>query len=876
MSIEDEEKTAFITDEGTFCYTKMPFGLKNVGATYQIFMNTLFMEQRGRNLEVYVDDIVIKSMIEMAMIDDIAETLRTMQDVNMKLNPGKCSFGVEEGRFLGVVVTKGGIKANPEKTQAVAEMRSPRSLKDIQQLNVRLIALNRFLSKVADRTLPFMKVLKDCLQTDRFKWTPEAEAAFQEMKTYICKLPTLATSVPGELLLLYLSASKTTISAVMMVEREGKQIPIYFISRTLKGLEERYLPLEKLALALVFASQRLRRYFQGHKITLMTDQPLQKVLRRPELAGRLAKWTAELGEHSLEFKPRTTMKGQILADFLAEVPEDEERELLKWEALEREEREKEDEAVWKLLTDGASSEEGSGAGITLISPEGIELTYAIRLDFENTNNTAEYEALLVGMRLAQKMKARHVETSTGSQLVFKQYQGEYEAKDNTMAQYVAKVKETAKAFKTFKLEYIPRGRNRKSDVLSKLASVAFDHLAREVKVEVLTSPSLSTKEVTAIENVQETWMTPIIKFLRDGTLPEGDWAARKVRVRALQYELVDEELYRRSYLGPSLKCVDMKEAEYVIREMHEGICGMHSGPRTIVTRAMNAGFYWPRMYETASEEIKRCDNCQVHAPMTHRHKHPMIPVSTSWPFQKWDIDIIRPFPEGPGGVKYGVPKELVSDNGVQFAGRPFKPWCEQMHIQQVFTSVTHAQSNGLVERANQSVIKGIKGRLGKKQKGWLEELPFVLWAYRTTPKSCNGETPFSLTYGTEAVIPAEIGSPTARMRLREEENEQDLRMNFHLLEERREIAAIREAKYKRHLESYYNARMKKLNLVPGDLVLRANEASLQESTGKLGPNWEGPYRVIWANGKGSCKLETLEGKEVPRTWNLMQLRKYHM
>ncbi|XP_022031141.1 uncharacterized protein LOC110932090 [Helianthus annuus] len=606
MSIEDEEKTAFIIDEGTFCYTKMPFGLKNAGATYQWFMNTLFREQRGRNLEVYVDDIVIKSLTEVAMIDDIAETLNTMQDVNMKLNPGKCCFGVEEGNFLGVVVTKGGIKANPEKTQAVAEMRSPRSLKDIQQLNGRLIALNRFLSKVADKTLPFMKVLKDCLQTSKFNWTTEAKAAFQEMKTYICKLPTLATPMPGDPLLLYLSASKTTISAVMMVEREGKQIHIYFISRTLKGPEERYMPLEKLALALVFASRRLRRYFQGHKVTLVTDQPLQKVLRKPELSGRLAKWAVELGEHSLEFKHGTAMKGQILADFLAEVPEDEERELLKWEALEEEERKREDEAVWKLFTDGASSEEGSGAGITLVGPEGVGLTYAIRLDFENTNNTAEYEALLVGMRLAQKMKAKHVEASTDSQLVVKQYQGEYEAKDSTMAQYVAKVKEAAKAFRTFKLEYIPRGRNRKSDALSKLASVAFDHLAKEVKVEVLTSSSLNTAEVATVEGPQETWMTPIIKFLRDGTLPEGEWAARKIRVRALQYELIEGELYRRSYLGLSLKCVDMEEAEYVIREMHEGICGMHSGPRTVVRRAMNAGFYWPRMYETTSEEIKKC------------------------------------------------------------------------------------------------------------------------------------------------------------------------------------------------------------------------------------------------------------------------------
>ncbi|XP_022000046.1 uncharacterized protein LOC110897588 [Helianthus annuus] len=407
------------------------------------------------------------------------------------------------------------------------------------------------------------------------------------------------------------------------------------------------------------------------------------------------------------------MKGQILAAFLAEVPKDEENELLKWEALEKEEKEKEDEAVWRLLTDGASSEEGSGAWITSISPEGVKLTYAIRLDFENTNNTAEYEALLAGLRLAKKVKVKHVEANTDSQLVVKRFHGEYEAKDSTMAQYVGRVKEMTKAFKTFKLEYIPRGRNRKSDALSKLASVAFDHLAREVKVEVLTSPSIITEEVATIENTQETWMTPIVKFLKDGVLPEGDWAARKIRVKALQYELIDGELYRMSYLGPSLKCVDNEEARYVVREIHEGICGMHFGPRTVVAKAMNVGFYWPIMYETALEEIKKCDNCQVHAPMTHRHKHPMIPVSTSWPLQKWAIDIIGPFPEGPGGVKYvvvaidyftkwvearplakitgeqmkrfvldniicryGLPMELVSDNGVQFAGKPFKPWCE--------------------------------------------------------------------------------------------------------------------------------------------------------------------------------------------------------
>ncbi|XP_035840299.1 uncharacterized protein LOC110914013 [Helianthus annuus] len=620
-------------------------------------------------------------------------------------------------------------------------MRSPRSIKDIQQLNGRLIALNRFLSKVADRTLPFMKVLKECLQTNKFKWTPEAEAAFREMKDYICRLSTLATPVPGEELLLYVSASKTTISAVMMMmmmEREEKQIPIYFISRTLKDPEEHYMPLEKLTLALVFASRRLRRYFQAHKITLLTDQPLQKVLRRPELSGQLAKWAIELGEHSLEYKARTATKGQILADFLAEVPKEEEKELLKWKNLEEEEKKKDDEAVWKLFTDGASSEDASGAGITLITPEVIKLTYAIRLDFENTNNTTEYEALLAGLRLTKKMRAIHVEANTDSQLIVKQYHGEYEAKDNSIAQYVDRVKKLADTFNTFKLEYIPRGRNRKSDALSKLAFVAFDHLAREVKVEVLTSPSIVTDgdlwhsgnlddtnsevpqgrdaargrlggpqgacALSIIENpvsIKNIECSIINKDFEEGWCLDhpqenlkkvtivGSDPARLVAADQLNrightvavFERADQIRGLMMYGVPNLKLdkIDVVQRRVdmmaVAPSIPVGLYGhgcdikvpargkaLVSTDLSIAVRegtyartvAMNARFYWPRLYETASKEIKKCDNCQVHAPMTHRHKHPIIPVSTSWPLQKWAMDIIGPFPEGTGGVKYVV------------------------------------------------------------------------------------------------------------------------------------------------------------------------------------------------------------------------------
>ncbi|GJW06739.1 reverse transcriptase domain-containing protein [Tanacetum coccineum] len=142
MTKKDEEKTAFHTEEGVFCYKKMPFGLKNAGATYQRLVDSAFKEQIGVNLEAYVNDMVIKSRTEQDIIKYIEQTFSPLRRINMKLNPKKCSFGIEEGKFLGYIVTSEGIKANPEKVKAVMDMPSPKTLKQMQSLSGKLAALN--------------------------------------------------------------------------------------------------------------------------------------------------------------------------------------------------------------------------------------------------------------------------------------------------------------------------------------------------------------------------------------------------------------------------------------------------------------------------------------------------------------------------------------------------------------------------------------------------------------------------------------------------------------------------------------------------------------------------------------------------------------
>ncbi|GJX52637.1 reverse transcriptase domain-containing protein [Tanacetum coccineum] len=335
MAEEDEEKTAFITNQGIFRLHKCP--LSGYGNVVQLIQR--------------LDEVV----------RDIEETFKTLRKINMKLNPKKCTFGVEEGMFLGYQVNTKGIKICPDKVDAVLSLQSPKCLKDVQKLNGKLASLNRFLAKSAEKSLPFFKTLKKCTKKSDFLWTEEAEAAFKQMKEHIAKLPMLIAPEEQEELIVYLAASKEAVSAVLMTEREARQMPIYFVSRALRGPEINYTAMEKLVLALIHASKRLRRYFQAHPITVITDQPIKNVLSNPEVAGRMQKWSIQLGEFGIHYRPRVSVKGQVLADFIVERPEE--------EGQDDSAREEEPlPARWTLFTDGSSCVDGCGAGVILTDP----------------------------------------------------------------------------------------------------------------------------------------------------------------------------------------------------------------------------------------------------------------------------------------------------------------------------------------------------------------------------------------------------------------------------------------------------------------------------------------------------------------------------
>jgi len=291
MHPKDKEKIAFTTDGANYFYEVMSFGLKNARATYQRLMDKIFKGMIGKSVEVYVDDIVVKSDSCDQHIKDLQEVFDALWKTNMRLNPEKCVFGVEGGKFLGFMLTHRGIEANPDKCKAITEMRSPKNLKEIQQLLDRLTTLSRFVPRLAERMRPMAQMLH---KTAKFSWNEECENIFTQLKEFMSSPTIILKPRPDLPIVVYLAMSEEAVSVALVQDINNEEHQVYFFSRRLHTTETRYQMIENVALALVLTTRRMRPYFQNHAMTVRTNYPISKILSKPDLADRIIGWSVEL------------------------------------------------------------------------------------------------------------------------------------------------------------------------------------------------------------------------------------------------------------------------------------------------------------------------------------------------------------------------------------------------------------------------------------------------------------------------------------------------------------------------------------------------------------------------------------------------------
>jgi ribonuclease HI len=514
---------------------------------------------------------------------------------------------------------------------------------------------------------------------------------------YLSSPPLLSPSQTGEELFLHLAVFSSEVSSTLICEEECVQKPVYYTSRVLRGAEERYSNMEKLAFALVIASRKLRPYFQAHSIIVLTDYPLRMAMNKSDAAGRLIQWSIEMSEFDIDYRPCTPIKAQALADFIA-----------KFTHLWKDEDELEKNKVWMISIDGSSTKDMGGAGIVLVSPEKDKFEYAIQLCFCATNNEAEYEALLAALKLSKNMGIHNLTVKSDSQLIVRQVKGEYEAREDRMKKCLTIVQTLLSHFKKVEFLHIPREKNVEADHLAKLAPSEEEI---DVFLEVQGRPSTEEETVNSIMD-NTSWMSPIIHYFTEGKLPTNKTEARKLRIRASHFQLLGGTLYKRGFSRPHLRCLTPKETNYVIREVHEGFCGNHSRARALVHKLTRAGYYWPSLLHDGTQYVKTCDKCQRFANVPRVPLEELTPITSPWPFAQWGLDIMGPFPTRTKQAKFlvvaidyftkwveakplatitekniknfvwkgvicqfRIPRVLISDNGKQFDNRPFRELC---------------------------------------------------------------------------------------------------------------------------------------------------------------------------------------------------------
>ncbi|GAU45421.1 hypothetical protein TSUD_182900 [Trifolium subterraneum] len=829
MAEIDKNKTAFMTETGNYYYNVMSFGLKNAGATYQR-MNKVFHNEIGDMLEVYMDNMIVKSEKEIDHTVHLKRVFDQARKYNMRFNPEKCTFGVKAGKFLGFYLTERGIEVNPDKCRAFFDYPTPKSKKSIQTLNGMLTSMARFVAKSAQHALPLFKLLR---KETTFEWTEECEGALQHLKRALSVPPVLTRLVEGEKLYLYLAVASEAISVVLIRETEQGQKPVYFVSRALQGSELRYSQIEKIALAVIMAARKLRYYFLAHSIVIRTDQPVKQLLARPNMVGRMLKWSLELAEFNISFESRKALKDQILADFGAEMTPSTTYEKNKW----------------TIFVDGSSNSQGSGAGIILENGDGVLIE----------------ERLLEYLNLIKKKLAKFKETEV------KHVPQEHNARADVISK-LASTKRKKAGNQSLIQETLTKPSIEKA--VEVLYICAIDDQSWMTPVyNFLKSNTLpaDVKEATKIQKrtcpyvllddklYQRGFSIPLLKCMEETRI---EFILQEIHEGINRQHIGGRSLARKAlragYYWPTMQ----NDAKDLVLKCDK--CqkhgDMHIAPANELKTLISPWpFAWWGMdilghFPTAARQVK--------------YLIVVVDYFTKWieaePLAKIGASHILRFFKRNVLARFGIPQVVVTDNGTQFTNKKFQEFLAAIGTTQHFTSVEHPQTNGQAEAANRVILQGLRRRMGASKGNWTEELHNVLWSYRTTPHSTTGETPFRLTYGTEPVIPVETGEPSSRIKYPHEDdiNDELLREELDLIEELRTGASLREATLKQKIDARHDKRVIKREFEVGSLVLRRNQKDSRE--GKLAANWEGPYRVRAKTENRAYQLEDLYGKEIPQ------------
>ncbi|PKI72110.1 hypothetical protein CRG98_007497 [Punica granatum] len=565
--------------------------------------------------------------------------------------------------------------------------------------------------------------------------------------------------------------------------------------------------IEKMCCALMWVMQRLRQYTIYHTIRLLSKtDPLKYLLDSPSSMRNLAKWRCQLMEYDIEYVSRTSVKGQAIADHLAEFPIDDDtpinsdfpdEEILQVS-------DEEENPGWKMYFDGAVNFTGSSIGAVLISPEGRHFLVAAKIHFPCTNNVAEYEACIFGLQAAIDLKVKELEVFGDSMLTIFQTLKQWKIKDPKLALYHEYLMELTENFENISFTYTPRMKN---------------HITKENLIEPLEFEiAKGLAHYDMIEAVDgKPWYADIKHLLQTGQfLAFTDRHDRRTLRRiTTHFFLSGETLYRHSFDTTLLRRVDENKAQRIMEEVHEGNCGPHMNGLMLAKKLMRLGYFWSTMETDCVKHVWHCHLCQVYANQIKALPNELHPLAALWPFSMWGMDVIdlavARFLKCDIIARYGVLATLIADNAKNLNNKLINELCAQFRIQHHNSSLYRPQMN-------------------VNYKDWHEMHPFALLAYRTSIRSTTGATPCSLVYGMEAVLPVEVEIPSMRVlaesKLKEAEWVKQRYEQLNLIYKKRLTALCHDQCYQQRMTRTFNRKVRPREFSPDDLSCEKNAIHL--------------------------------------------------
>jgi len=761
-------------------------------------------------------------------------------------------------------------------------------------------------------------------------WNDECQQAFDKIKEYLRNPPVLMPPIPNRPLLLYVTVQEESMGALLAQHDETgkKERAIYYLSKKFNDCEVRYSAIEKTCCAVAWVAQRLRHYLQSHTTWLISKMdPIKYIFEKPYLSSRIARWQALLSQYDIVYMSQKAIKGSVIADMLADQPIDNyepasldfpDEDIL---AMLREDGDKNiDDEMWIMRFDGASNSIGKGIGAILISPDGKHYPVAAKLKFKCTNNIAEYEACTMGIKMALDMKVKRLLVCGDSSLIIHQMQNEWNTRDPKLTPYHDYLGPLIEKFEEIQFEHVPREKNQIADALATLAAMMTlndDDGVEHVKIHYQDAPAYCT----AIDEEPDgkPWYHDILVYIKCQEYPPHATESDKKTIRRLSagYFLSGDILYKRSFDGMLMRCLNEKEARKVIEEVHEGSCGSHSSGHNMAKKILRMGYYWLKMETDCIDYVRKCHKCQVYADRIHLPANHLNVFAPTWPFSMWGIDMIGPIsPKASNGhrfilvaidyftkwieaasyvnvtqnvvtrfmknniiCRYGLPERIITDNGSNLNNKMVDKLCDQFKIHHHNSVPYRPQMNGAVEAANKNIKKIIQ-RMTITYKDWHEMLPYALFAYRITARVSTGATPYSLVYGAEAVIPIEVEIPSLRVLVETEQTEEDWVQSrydqLNLIDEKRLAALCHGHAYQRRISRAFDKKVKDRDIREGDLVVKQINPMAHDSRGKWAPNYEGPYVVKRLFSGGALVLAEMDNPNCQIIVNSDSVKKYYV